>query len=65
MATDITTASGKGPRKHRNVSTPTYRAGWERIFGISAVAPVAGTQTTVKRQDPKATCSGACLVKQK
>ena len=27
------TDPGKGPRRHRNVSTRRYRTGWERIFG--------------------------------
>ncbi len=31
MATDITCEAGKGPRKHRNVSTQRYRAGYDSI----------------------------------
>ncbi len=31
MASDITAQAGKGPRKHRNVSTRSYREGYDAI----------------------------------
>jgi len=31
MTIDITAQAGKGPRKHRNVSTRRYRAGFDAI----------------------------------
>lgn len=41
MATDITHEAGKGPRKHRNVSTSAYREGWDQIFGVKIPPPAS------------------------